>query len=448
VKLTTSDASLTVTHYHLRATVPGQPVVVLKEGSELSGFRIVNAVPSGSAAPAGVVVGSLAAPCGAGAPLATLRALLVDAAPAGTKPMTSTLTVGGGCAVEVTDAQFQGAATDGVVVSDAGTRALLHGVTVARSVKSGLVVQGGGKATLDLAGAAGASASALRDNGEWGLKLLAGEAGLVGASDTVRVDVSRNGLGGILAGVDLASARLDVRFASVHDHTGGNGNGIEIWNNDAAGAGQPMTVRDTLFSANSGSGVLVKLAAPGAGATPSVLVERCSVTGGLHGIWLASTGGPIWAALRSSTVSGATDFGVVVTANGSGSNVELTDNTVTGNGAGLTTRTGGLQFTGVQPVLRFQRNRIYGNRGDQVSVLGRNGWNLDAGACATANVLACYAAPAGYGLVTAGNGSPAVTARFTSWAADPPFPGADFLLGASGSIDASNACPAATVTCP
>jgi hypothetical protein len=437
VKLATSDASPTVTHYHLHATVPGQPVVVLKEGAELSGFRIRTTLATGSSPSAAVVVGGAAAPCAAGAPAAVIRTLQVEAA--GVRPMTSALTVGGGCAVEVSDALLQGAFTDGVVVSDTGTRALLHGVTVESSGKSGLVVQGGASVTFDVAAG---GAAALRDNGEYGLKLAGGEAVVTGLPAS-RVDVARNGASGVLAGQLGAASRLTLRDASVHDNAA---YGVDVQDEDATGAGLPMTLTGVALQANTLANLRVGRAGPAAGGAALVVDDVTSV-GGKNGILVqpAVAGVPIHASFSRVRVSGASDGGIVVQ-QASGSVLSLTASTVSRNCAVTPYTTGrwkggGLVFVGGLPTLAaFSGNTFSGNQYNQVLVASSVGsLALGAPSCAAANAFVCSGANvSGTGTVTGygvASTSAPVAASFATWTADPPDSSRDF----TGPVDPDGA---------
>jgi hypothetical protein len=451
VELTTSDPVLDPTHYVLQAVQPGSSnliAVPLQPGATLSGFTIRNAATT-TAYAAGVGVSC----AGAQTPAVTMHAVSVSAA--GTKPFTNAMSIGAGCTVTVSDSSFAGASGSAVLLTgDATTVATFHNGLFQGNGKSGLDVQGGAKVVVD-------GASAFTNNLEHGLALRSGEA-VVNGTSAVPIHFAGNALDGILAGTDKSACRLTLSDAMVHE----NANGIEVVNNDPNNLGQPMLIQNSTFEDNSGllatqgAGILVKKSAPdGTGAIPTSIVGCTFMEHPKHGIWISSGGGPTFVHVQANAVTTSGDWGVVVSTIAS-SKVELVGNTISNNGVNpLSTRAGGLLFTGVQPVLTFQSNVVKSNKGDQVGVQNAvTDWSLDSsssgdsGCPATANTFACYdgagTPSARFGLFVFGSGSPNVTAKGNAWANATPVVGADYAVQTGGNVaDTSTTCPAVT-TCP
>jgi hypothetical protein len=461
VTLTTTDAAPTMSHYTIAVDAPNTPAVNLHEGAHLSGFKVRTAFTTGTT-PAGVAVD-----CAGNDPV-TIQALRIEAAVAGMKSPANAMTVGAGCALTVTDGWFEGATADGVLVTGPGTHAVFHSATFTANGKSGLAVAGGAKATVD-------GASALTANKEHGLALRAGEVTVTGTSDSP-VDIGRNAVDGILGGVDGKACKLAVTAAYIHDNgnaaaTPPTGNGIEIVNNDATGAGQQVSIVSSTLTSNAAAGLKVSRSSPADG-TPSLKVDSVRVTGGVNGILVqpAPSGSTIHASLAGLTVTGARDGGVVFN-QASGSVVSLEGSSITGNCA-ATTRTlskqlgGGVVFVGGLPsVTAFSNNHIHGNQFHQLlvasGVSGAAPLLLGGAACTTANQLVCSLNPApatgspptiGYAVYSTGAG---VNAQFNAWTADPPDSSRDF----SGNVDAgtedfkycppiASACAVPPTSCP
>lgn len=170
----------------------------------------------------------------------------------------------------------------------------------------------------------------------------------------------------------------------------------------------------------------------------------------------ASGGGRV--ELRGSRLVRNVDGGAVLS---DAAEIRLVGNTLWRNGATTlyggaadrARRSGGLVLSGTPPdagALELRANRIYGNDGDQVLVVGpaTATWNLDGAACTdgqgpVANQVGCYdpSAPAGalpWAGVVAVNA--AASARGWWWSAGTPRSGVDALRLPSGTVDATAAC--------
>jgi hypothetical protein len=160
--------------------------------------------------------------------------------------------------------------------------------------------------------------------------------------------------------------------------------------------------------------------------------------------------------LRGSRLVRNLDGGAVLS---DAAELRLVGNTLWSNGAKTqyggspdrARRGGGLVLSGTPPAagaLELRANRIYGNEGDQVLVVGpaTATWNLDGGACTDAQLastVGCYDPSASTGglpwagvvAVDAG-----VSARGWWWSAGTPRSGVDALRLPSGTVDVTSPC--------
>jgi hypothetical protein len=202
----------------------------------------------------------------------------------------------------------------------------------------------------------------------------------------------------------------------------------------------------------------------------NVEVARGAVSGvGRTGLRIESSGTAA-VTVGGARIQGCGDSGLVLNVVDQPT-VSLVDSVLSEN-SGLTPRgpagrrAGGAFFFGVRPAaLTFQRNQVYGNKGDQVMLFSSfDGWNLAGGSACTGpgsgpNVIACYdpatngtgaGSGPGVGVIQISSGK--VDARFNAWQDYPPAAGTDYLPTTAGVVDAVGAgndvCPAATVACP
>lgn len=188
-----------------------------------------------------------------------------------------------------------------------------------------------------------------------------------------------------------------------------------------------------------------------------VTAENCAKSG----VLLESIGGAT-VTVASVTIIGNGDTGLRVWLNSADTvTLNLNQNEITQNFAtssyGPPSRTvGGVLFYGNKPAsMTFQRNRVYGNKGDQILLFsGQSGWTLNGGndssVCGNgSNTITCYDSGA-VGLSEVSSGT--VDARFNAWSNLPPTANIDYFQTGAGIINATGAgndvCPVVTMSCP
>ncbi len=390
----------------------------VRPGGSVHGLKIRDV--SGSATATGIAVD-----CSSGSGAVTLGAVAVEGVASGTS-LASGIAVVGPCAVSLSDASVTRARGSGLRV-ESGAAVTAVGVTLLANGGSGATATGSGS-SLALSG------GPIQGNAGSGVEVLAGATAALAGSATNRVEIAGNAQAGIRVEGDLAASGATVSFANVHD----NGDGAVVQNAAAGG----VDIADSLFAANANAGIRVDSSGrdPGRPDGFSTRVARCGVSGGRNGVVLWSSG-ELWASLTDSTVSGNSEIGLGVAAAPT-SAIAVSGNVITGN-AGSTAygrKVGGVLLYGPAPSFSFGGNAVYRNGGDQVLVTAST-WDLrpPSGSCAAANVISCY--DAGWvGIATLGD---SVDAQFTSWQSELPASSVDYV----GSVDATNSCPAATVSC-
>jgi len=460
VTLTTTDSPFTVNNYVIAVDVAGAAgAVKLEDGATFSGFKVRNAVTSGAAPIAGVVVPGSNATTPAPVTLQAIRVEGIQAPPPATpKPIGTGITIAGGALLTATDVSVTGAGGSGVTVSDAATTpvpfqtvAVFHSSTLQGNGKDGLEVLAGAKVTVD-------QGTVVANNTEHGLAVRGSEL-VVSGTDAAPIDIGSNVIDGILSGVDGSSCKLTVNHASIH----GNATGIEVVNNDGSGNGQPVSISETSLTGNTSAGLKVLRSSPLSPAAPSLHVSSVQIAGGKNGVLLqpAPSGSVIDGAFSSVSITGASDGGVFANSLG-GSSLSIEGSTISGN-CGVTPRGtaqqigGGIVFFGSLPTMTsFKNNHVSANQHHQILVVAgsTNSISLSPGACTGQNQFICSGgASGGFGVYSTGA---SVNATFNAWTDEPPNSQRDF----SANVDpigattgdwcsmANNGCVSPPASCP
>lgn len=162
--------------------------------------------------------------------------------------------------------------------------------------------------------------------------------------------------------------------------------------------------------------------------------------------------------LGASSISGASDSGVVLDNMAAATSATLRDNLISDNDAttqylvgGTSRRGGGIVLFGSLPgTLLFRGNRICRNVWDQVLVKASGNVSLsggtDATACgATSNFIGYYPFPAGGTGVGIATAATSVDVAYDQWLVSVPVSGTDYI---GNVINTNLTCAPATITCP
>lgn len=236
-----------------------------------------------------------------------------------------------------------------------------------------------------------------------------------------------------------SGAGIQVRGpATVSSSTfGSNGRGLDISTSSAVS--EETTFSSLTITGSLNEGILVRRAAFSGGPALSFTDVTSNENTGA-GLNLSGSDGTVDVKVTRGTFNANGGSGVVLNRG----NLRMSGSTARSNGS-VASPKAGLELTGGVLVSgEFTNNRFSSNTGGQVEAsagpTGGGSWNLGAASCATANVIACYAN--GKVGVAAGT-SISIQAQHSAWANAAPVSGTDF----SGTVDATNACPAFAGSC-
>lgn len=368
--------------------------------------------------------------------------------------------------VEVTGGSLTGSAVDseanfgsGVVVSGAG-KANINGVNARANEQQGVAVHAGTNPTLQLVNAD------ISNNDSYGVLVEAGAFQLSGTGS-----ISNNGNAKTASGVAVTGGTVDIGdlnapLISISGNatagvqvTGGQVylTGVVIENHQKVAEGNgvllfgptaKVTLTDSKVQGNVENGVVV---VGGAVTAISTAISGNSKSGVVLTSYMGVTGGRA-ATLDGCVISNNGGFGVLNVdplQSKQSASLTLQGSDIYSNATALlaTQKPAGISMM-APAVLKYVNNRVYGNRGHQLSFTAApqltSAWNISQSACNSAaqSAIYCYGPSPAVG-VMAGPGV-TVIAHNLSWANASPTLMTDYV----GNVATSPSCAPPTTPCP